>query len=495
MKFDPLFVTPQWLKEFHTKYPHGLSVMENIIEWVNQVNELIDWVNVTPEKMAEMLAQWQADGTLNNIISEALQTEIDTVRDNLNDFIEIYNRDSKPFTPEQYGAVGDGISDDSAAITDMFTAAPEGSTILLKGTYLMTASVVITKSFNIDGQNTGKLIAGANGLNNLLDFSGVTRMTLRDLEIDMNSKGRTAVKFVDCDDLLVDHCIFRGYTAAYGYYQTDSAILLDSVIRFIVSGCTFDGFGAGYTPNEYLVRAITNQPTDLHRGGIIRNNFFKNANQGIVSTGKEVTIEGNQFEGTTDNSIYILGASENVLITNNIFRNGTDEDVVVAGKNISVNNNTFIGTTNKMIAINNCDNLTIDGNTFHAPDGVTGVIQQRDTDRACDGLTITNNRIDVKGTYITMGQFSYFRNVIFSGNNITSTNSDDNASIVRFTGNDGIKENLLIANNLIKCIKTVPGISVRGIRIDGDSVPNVRLIGNLLIDCGYAASDPTITAE
>ena len=77
MKFDPLFVTPQWLKEYHTKYPNGMSVLENIIEWVNKTNVLIDWANVTPEKTEQILTQWQESGLLNNIISEALQTEID----------------------------------------------------------------------------------------------------------------------------------------------------------------------------------------------------------------------------------------------------------------------------------------------------------------------------------------------------------------------------------------------------------------------------------
>lgn len=495
MKFDPLFVTPQWLKEFHTKYPHGLSVLENIIEWVNQTNELIDWVNVTPEKMGEILAQWQADGTLDYVISEALQTEIDTVRDNLEAFILEYNRDSKPYTPEQFGAAGDGLTDDSAALAAMFAAAPHGSTIILKGSYLMTSGVVITKAHNIDGQNTGKLVAGTQGINNLLDFSGVSRMTVRDLGIDMNDLGRTAMRFIDCEDLLIDHCTFRGYTADYGYYQTDSAVLLNSVRRFIVSGCTFDSFGAGYRPNQYLVRSVTNQPTDTHRGGVIRNNFFKNANQGIVSTGKELIIEGNQFQGTSDNSVYLVGGSQNVAIIGNIFKDGTDEDVVVGGSDIVIKGNTFENTTNKMVAINNCDNLIIDGNNFHAPLGNAGVINQRDTNRPCDRLVITNNIIDVKGTYITMGQFSFFRNVMFSNNIITSRNSENNSSIVRFTGNDGIKENLMITNNIIKCIKDTPGIDVRGIRIDGNNVPNVKISGNILINCGYATYDPSIVVQ
>lgn len=43
--YNPLFISPQWLEEYHTVYPHGYSVMENLIDWVNQVNNLIDYVN------------------------------------------------------------------------------------------------------------------------------------------------------------------------------------------------------------------------------------------------------------------------------------------------------------------------------------------------------------------------------------------------------------------------------------------------------------------
>ena len=79
MNFDPLFLSPQWLQEFHTKYPHGLSVLENIIEWLNQTNRLIDYVNVnvTPEKVESILREWQGTGELDQIINDALKTVTD----------------------------------------------------------------------------------------------------------------------------------------------------------------------------------------------------------------------------------------------------------------------------------------------------------------------------------------------------------------------------------------------------------------------------------
>lgn len=70
--YNPLFLSPSWMNEYHTKYPHGLSVMENLIEWVNSVNELIDYVNVTPDKVAEILTGWRTDGVFDSIIDTVI---------------------------------------------------------------------------------------------------------------------------------------------------------------------------------------------------------------------------------------------------------------------------------------------------------------------------------------------------------------------------------------------------------------------------------------
>ena len=86
MQFDYLFLTPQWLKEYHTKYPHGMSVLENIIEWVNQVNKLIDWANMSPEKMEQILEEWNENGKLNYVINEALKTGLNDININVKDF-------------------------------------------------------------------------------------------------------------------------------------------------------------------------------------------------------------------------------------------------------------------------------------------------------------------------------------------------------------------------------------------------------------------------
>ena len=81
MKFDPLFVTPQWLKEYHTKYPHGMSVLENIIEWVNMTNKLIEYVNLSPDKILEIMETWKTDGTLADIINnDVLSNKADKVK-------------------------------------------------------------------------------------------------------------------------------------------------------------------------------------------------------------------------------------------------------------------------------------------------------------------------------------------------------------------------------------------------------------------------------
>ena len=126
MKFDPLFLSPQWLKEYNTKYPHGMSVLENIIEWIHQVNELIDYVNITPDKVAEVLLQWKESG----LIEEILERTFINVRDDLN---------GRGVNLATLGAAMDGVTDDyailqTALITFKHVVIPSGVTVAVSDT-------------------------------------------------------------------------------------------------------------------------------------------------------------------------------------------------------------------------------------------------------------------------------------------------------------------------------------------------------------------------
>lgn len=98
MRFQHLNVPLHW-ETFYTKYPEGYTIVEALINWIAQVDSMADNVNNWNDylddftkkfdaelqgKVSTVLSDWQDSGFLDVIISEALQTQIDTVEDGLN---------------------------------------------------------------------------------------------------------------------------------------------------------------------------------------------------------------------------------------------------------------------------------------------------------------------------------------------------------------------------------------------------------------------------
>lgn len=67
-KFKRLKLPHAW-ETYFSEYPNGYSLMEALIEWYSRVNDLIDWANVTPDKVKVILEGWLEDGTLEDILS------------------------------------------------------------------------------------------------------------------------------------------------------------------------------------------------------------------------------------------------------------------------------------------------------------------------------------------------------------------------------------------------------------------------------------------
>lgn len=61
---------------------------------------------------------------------------------------------ARVYTPEGYGAAGNGTTDDTAAVQAMFNAAPAGARIHLSKTYFIPGGVTVTKQVMIAGTGT-----------------------------------------------------------------------------------------------------------------------------------------------------------------------------------------------------------------------------------------------------------------------------------------------------------------------------------------------------
>lgn len=94
-RFNHLMIPETW-QQYWSKYPDGYTILEALINWVSQVDKMVDNVNDWNERLDEfvktfdselqetirnILTEWQNSGFLKVIIGEALQTEIDTKLD------------------------------------------------------------------------------------------------------------------------------------------------------------------------------------------------------------------------------------------------------------------------------------------------------------------------------------------------------------------------------------------------------------------------------
>lgn len=99
-KHKHLYVPDQW-KEYWSAYPQGYTILEALLDWVHQVNNMADHVNDFNKRVnyfrdeldtfknnfddnlqnevTRTLTDWQSSGFLDVVIGEALETKIDNV--------------------------------------------------------------------------------------------------------------------------------------------------------------------------------------------------------------------------------------------------------------------------------------------------------------------------------------------------------------------------------------------------------------------------------
>ena len=225
MSFNHLHV-PDHFQVAMSKYPHGLSMLESLLSWVSQVDEMVDaynltraefealqetvnsaietlWATVVPETISETLDLWYSNGKLGTVINNtllnskadktttdalaasitALESEIDTtiadaliqLPQSVTDYLTAAERaDIKLATP---------LLDHSASIQAYVNAMAANGWYTLffpKGTYRFTNINLGNKEWNILGTDASgymqdtrfKIIAGTNSL----AFTGQNRM-------------------------------------------------------------------------------------------------------------------------------------------------------------------------------------------------------------------------------------------------------------------------------------------------------------------------------
>lgn len=323
-------------------------------------------------------------------------------------------------TAKQFGAHGDGTTDDHLFLSNLFTHAK--TCILADSVYANSATIMISNNENVQTilGNNSEIRCITNGLQYQL-LSTKDNLTIQDVFFNQNLKGRLAMHLQNCENILLKRIKISGYTAEYGWYQNDNAIYLDNVTNTCIDECYFINNGNQYdTTGTTLNRCIgTSGGYDFNSNITIKNSFFNSVNLAIVLDSSNIIIDSCYFNDVKDNILYSFG--NNITFINCRCENSTDEGLVIGSENggfYNIKNNYFYSVPNNHIVINNMvTTAIIDNNVFIEPN--THIFNFR-SGASADELILTNN---------------YFKAANPTANNIRAIILGTINKLFRFSGN------------------------------------------------------------
>lgn len=430
MEYNQLEIPQQW-KEYWTKYPHGYTIIEAITSWVNEVNPIIDRMNYWEEylqsyveefdtelqsKVEATLAEWQSSGFLEVVINAALATRMDTLEgefatqagelDTLQtDFATLqgdfqtvetgFNGISGDFATLQgdfqtlqdaailrgdlvanvmdYGAVADGVTDDSAAFIAALTSGA-GTVLVPAGSYKIAQTITIPAATKVIGEKGNNLImvlaeVVANG----------SKITIDGLQVELaagTSDGASAIRGTSCSNLTIANC------QIYCNERGNNGIAIEATVDTNIINNTIYSTGQGH---GIAVMALCDNI-------LIQGNSCINNGRCGISVYTNVT------------SVRIIGNYvENYMIRRTLTDGGIDTygpnvyDVTIQGNIITQTIDAGSGN-GSAIRVSGVTGATVTGNTISISgySAVAILVQGRDT-HDCAAVTVGNNTIRITG--------------------------------------------------------------------------------------------------
>ena len=350
-----------------------------------------------------------------------------------------------------FGAVGDGVTDDSAAFNDAIAAS--NSVYVPAGTYIITTVQLLANTHLYgDGKAsilkqketsavdwTRMLYARSASINTYVDNISIENLQL----LGNSASGMVEIMFLlsleGTSNTTVSNCLFKGFQGDGIYIGWEVASPVDVDNRnskdVIITDCIFDGVN---NQNRNCISVVGGD------GITISNNVFKNSTTvgmpGAIDveialpnnggTGpqvlKNIIITGNQFyniggyTGCIDLNLVNYLPAKNFVITNNVARTstGTGGETFVGVKasttsanypDIVISNNTSTYRIPFYI-VGTVFGIAIDGNTFEA--FTNGFLGNGGASDYVGEIIVSNNRF--QGTPGTTAQGLY----IYKGDGI-----------------------------------------------------------------------------
>lgn len=445
-------MTFQGYEEYYpTAFDDTLSFLEKINKIIKRLNELgqitsdlmakwneiYEWVlnEGLSEAVKNKLNEWLLDGTLANIINVTIFNE-------LNNRIGNVEKSLSFVSVKKYGAVGDGLVDDTTAIKNAI--ANEKNIFFPTGTYktttridipsnrhiVLSSDAVIKRNHDDVVLSTWDMVStGYNGASNIIieggtidvngfvypdvangmSFTHGKNIVIRDLTILDTPLGH-ALELTGVDTVLVDNVKFKGY-------RIDTSNLNYYVEAIQIEPCLPPPAGADYTFEYVTDFTVTKNVT-------VRNCYFGASDKypahpcGVGAHGAKydlfydnIKVINNTFEGQSYWAIRPF-KFRNSVITGNVIRNNTGGGIYIVTPNSGQSIMDINGVTRVPQAI---DNIIVSDNILSDITG-KGIHVIGDSTAFLTRILVDNN--DLKNIGGVGIQIEYVANSTVRGNSL-----------------------------------------------------------------------------
>lgn len=348
-----------------------------------------------------------------------------------------------------YGAVGNGTTNDYTAITAALTAAVGGALYVPAGyTFASATRIQVPSNVRIYGGGTLKALplGTSASIEGFLYGASLSDIAIDNITIDCNPSAQTHP--------LLTAVYFTGSTRIK---ITNSRVTCSYAGVYVRSSSNYVEVSDNYIDNSYGLStdaALRHGPSIIV--GASNSSVSSNTVKGIASTAvADSDIATGIVLGADGTTVYT-----NLVLSDNIVESSYSAYALTYITNSAVTGNTAINCLTKNhsqgLIATNCNAITVDGNTFRDID-YTGIAFVN-----CQDSSISNNVISNSSTFLIGAQ---------SNGGLTA-----NGITVSQTGSGLSKDNIISANH-IGVNGVTSGIAYKALLVYGD---RNSVIGNLV---------------
>ena len=219
---------------------------------------------------------------------------------------------------KDFGAVGNGVTNDSVAIQNAINAAVGKQLFLPKGTYLISSAISLPSNTNIVGEGWQSILYLASGANtkvltNSDIVNGNNNIWLDSFAIDGNSAGQSGGSYaVGIDFNYVNDFKINN---VYVHHTREMCIYIRKGTNFEITGCKTEYAQGATYPGIYIGDFLLPYPTAVTNGTISNCSSNNNGQDGIlVENATDVRVIGCSAKNNGQSGIK-LGSPSNCIVS------------------------------------------------------------------------------------------------------------------------------------------------------------------------------------